>query len=81
MEYVSYSILRIKYIRKHFLSGRFKSISLHVIDTCNFSQVFRIDLNDEILRLIEESGLLIDDLTCGNKNFYHEVGYLMGKSR
>lgn len=35
-------------------------------------------INDEILRLIEESGYLIADLTCGNKNVYHEIGYLMG---
>lgn len=35
----------------------------------------------EILTAIEDSGLLIADLTHGNKNVYHEVGYLMGLNR
>ncbi|OLY95643.1 hypothetical protein BUE76_00020 [Cnuella takakiae] len=33
---------------------------------------------DEILKQIEECGLLIADLTHNNVNVYHEVGYLMG---
>ena len=28
--------------------------------------------------MIEGSGLLIADLTFGNRNVYHEIGYLMG---
>lgn len=36
---------------------------------------------DAILDAIESSGLLIADLTHGNKNVYHEVGYLMGLNR
>ncbi|HEV2765351.1 MAG TPA: hypothetical protein VGV38_20380, partial [Pyrinomonadaceae bacterium] len=35
-------------------------------------------ISDEILRLIENSGLLIADLTHPNTNVYHEVGFLMG---
>lgn len=42
---------------------------------------FSYEINDEILRLIEESGLLIADLTGGNKNVYHEIGYLMGLNK
>jgi hypothetical protein len=38
-------------------------------------------ITDEILAAIEDSGLLIADLTHGNKNVYHEVGYLMGLNR
>lgn len=34
--------------------------------------------NDEILKIIDGTGLLIADLTQGNKNVYHEVGFLMG---
>ena len=33
---------------------------------------------DEILKVVNGCGLLIADLTQGNKNVYHEVGYLMG---
>ena len=40
---------------------------------------YRID--EEILRLIGDSGFLIADLTHGNKNVYHEVGFLMGVNK
>ncbi len=33
---------------------------------------------DEILKVVHGCGLLIADLTQGNKNVYHEVGFLMG---
>ncbi|WP_336730186.1 hypothetical protein [Achromobacter ruhlandii] len=33
---------------------------------------------DEILQVVNGCGLLIADLTQGNKNVYHEVGFLMG---
>lgn len=51
------------------------------IQLCRIDQFdtgFSYEINDEVLRLIEESGYLIADLTCGNKNVYHEIGYLMG---
>ena len=35
-------------------------------------------ISDKILQQIEEKGYLIADLSLGNKNVYHEVGYLMG---
>ena len=49
------------------------------IDQFNKGHSYTID--DEILEVIEGSGLLIADLTFGNKNVYHEVGYLMGLNR
>jgi hypothetical protein len=53
-------------------------IQLRPIRIDQFDTGFSYEINDEILRLIEESGLLIADLTGGNKNVYHEIGYLMG---
>ncbi|MBX9737650.1 MAG: hypothetical protein K2X32_12070 [Phycisphaerales bacterium] len=49
------------------------------IDQLNKGHSYTI--TDEILKAIEDSGLLIADLTWGNKNVYHEVGYLMGLNR
>ncbi len=46
------------------------------IDEFNRGHSYKID--DEILKLIEESGLLIVDLTAKNVNVYQELGYLMG---
>lgn len=43
-----------------------------------FDTGYSYEINEEILRLIEDSGLLIADLTHGNKNVYQEIGYLMG---
>jgi len=49
------------------------------IDLFNKGHSYTID--DEILKVIEGSGLLIADLTFGNRNVYHEIGYLMGLNR
>lgn len=49
------------------------------IDLLNKGHSFNI--NQELLDLIEQSGLLIADLTFGNKNVYHELGYLMGLNK
>lgn len=49
------------------------------IDQFNKGHSYTID--DEILNVIEGSGLLIADLTFGNRNVYHEIGYLMGLNR
>ena len=46
------------------------------IDEWNTGTSYKI--TDEIMRLIDESGLLIADLTYGNANVYHEIGYLFG---
>jgi len=62
--------------KEHNLDIAIRPIRIDQFDT-GFSYV----INDEILRLIEDSGYLIADLTCGNKNVYHEIGYLMGLNR
>lgn len=46
------------------------------IDEFNRGHSYKID--DEILALIEESGLLIADLSSKNVNVYQELGFLMG---
>lgn len=43
-----------------------------------FNKGYSYEINDEILRLVEGCGYLIADLSLGNKNVYHEIGYLMG---
>ncbi len=53
-------------------------IQLCPIRIDQFDAGYSYEINDEILSLIEGSGYLIADLTCGNKNVYHEIGYLMG---
>jgi hypothetical protein len=58
---------------KHKLDIRLREIR---IDQFNQGHSYTID--DEILNVIEGSGLLIGDLTFGNRNVYHEIGYLMG---
>jgi hypothetical protein len=49
------------------------------IDNLNKGHSYTI--TDAILTAIEESGLLIADLTHANPNVYHEVGYMMGLNR
>jgi hypothetical protein len=49
------------------------------IDKLNMGHSYTI--TDEILAAIEQSGLLIADLSQGNKNVYHEIGYMMGLNR
>lgn len=46
-----------------------------------FSKGHSYTIDDEILKIIEGTGLLIADLTSGNRNVYHEIGYLMGLNR
>lgn len=58
---------------KHNLDLKIQEIR---IDQFNKGYSYKID--DEILELIDGCGYLIADLTMGNKNVYHEVGYLMG---
>jgi hypothetical protein len=53
-------------------------IKLRPIRIDQFEAGYSYKIDDEILRLIEGCGYLIADLTCGNKNVYHEIGYLMG---
>ena len=51
-------------------------IELIRVDEYNPGHSFKIP--DKILELISDAGMLIADLTYGNKNVYHELGYLMG---
>lgn len=57
------------------------SIALNVtrIDQLNQGHAYQIPA--QILELVNTSGLLIADLTHGNKNVYHEIGYLMGLNK
>jgi hypothetical protein len=61
---------------RHKLDIRLRGIR---IDQFNKGHSYTID--DEILKVIEGCGLLIADLTFGNRNVYHEIGYLMGLNR
>lgn len=53
-------------------------IKLREIRIDEFNQGHSYKIDDEILTLIEESGLLICDLSAKNVNVYQELGYLMG---
>jgi hypothetical protein len=53
-------------------------IAIRPIRIDQFDTGYSYEINAEVLRLIEDSGLLIADLTHGNKNVYQEIGYLMG---
>lgn len=53
-------------------------IKINPIRIDRFETGYSYEINKEVLELIESSGLLIADLTLGNKNVYHEIGYLMG---
>jgi len=55
-----------------------QEFELNEIRIDQFNTGYSYSINDEILKFIEDSGYLIADLTCGNKNVYHEIGYLMG---
>jgi hypothetical protein len=59
--------------REHKLDLQIEEIR---IDKFTKGHSYKID--EEILQLIEDCGLLVADTTLGNKNVYHEIGYLMG---
>lgn len=56
-------------------------IKLREIRVDRFDTGYSYKINQEILDLIENSGLMIADLSGGNKNVHHEIGYLMGLNR
>lgn len=56
-------------------------IQLREIRIDQFNKGYSYTIDDEILKVIEGCGLLIADLTFGNRNVYHEIGYLMGINR
>lgn len=53
-------------------------IKLREIRIDKFNQGHSYKIDDQILKLIDDSGLLIADLTSKNINVYHELGFLMG---
>lgn len=53
-------------------------IKLREIRIDEFNQGHSYEIDDQILKLIDDSGLLIADLTSKNINVYHELGFLMG---
>lgn len=53
-------------------------LKLREIRMDQFDKGYSYKINDEILGLVEGCGYLIADLSLGNKNVYHEIGYLMG---
>ncbi len=53
-------------------------LKLREIRMDHFDKGYSYKINDEILGLVEGCGYLIADLSLGNKNVYHEIGYLMG---
>ena len=55
-----------------------QEIQIREIRIDQFNQGYSHNINDEILELIEDSGLLIADISHQNGNVYHEIGYLMG---
>ncbi len=59
--------------QRHSLDLKLKEIR---IDELNKGHSYTI--STEILELINNTGLLIADLTKSNKNVYHELGFLMG---
>lgn len=61
--------------------GHQLDIQLREIRVDQFDTGYSYEINQEILDLIENSGLMIADLSGGNKNVHHEIGYLMGLNR
>lgn len=55
-----------------------QEISIKLIRIDQFCNGNSYTITGEILKHIEEAGYMIADLTFGNKNVYHEIGYLMG---
>ena len=39
------------------------------------------EINDKIIEMLSDSGLLIGNLTLCNPNVYHEIGFVMGKAK
>lgn len=56
-------------------------ITLRQIRIDQFNMGYSYDINAEILKKIEESGLLIVDISKHNANVYHELGYMMGLNK
>ncbi len=57
------------------------SLKIREIRIDQFKKGYSYKIDDELLMLIEDCGLLIADISLGNKNVYHEIGYLMGLNK
>lgn len=57
------------------------NIALNVTRIDQLNDGYAYQIPTKILELVDTAGLLIADLTHGNKNVYHEVGYLMGLNK
>ncbi len=57
------------------------AIKLKPVRIDQFNKGHSYTITGQILELIEDSGLLVADLTYGNKNVYHEIGFMMGLNR
>lgn len=53
-------------------------LALHPVRIDHVNKGHSYTIADEILKVVNGCGLLIADLTQGNKNVYHEIGFLMG---
>lgn len=56
-------------------------IKLRPIRVDQFDTGYSYEINQEVLDLIESSGMMIADLSGGNRNVHHEIGYLMGLNK
>ena len=56
-------------------------LALHAIRIDRVWKGHSYTIDSEILSVIDGTGLLIADLTQGNKNVYHEVGLMMGLNK
>lgn len=66
--------IAVEEINKEFLLD----IKLKQIRIDKFNMGYSFTIIDEILKKIENSGLLIVDISKENVNVYHELGYMMG---
>lgn len=64
-------------INAHFLLD----LKIREIRIDQFQKGYSFKIDDELLMLINDCGLLLADITLGNKNVYHEIGYLMGLNK
>lgn len=64
------------------INGEFSlSLKIQEIRIDQFKKGYSYKIDDELLGLIQDCGLLLADITLGNKNVYHEIGYLMGLNK
>ena len=54
---------------------------LHVERVDWFHDGTSYDINDKIIDMMSDCGLLIGNLTYFNPNVYHEIGFIMGKAK